>query len=177
MNIGLNKVLDPACGVLDMCCGARLMYFDKRHPGVLFCDARRGKYSWNEAGKERSEQIEPDLQIDFRRLPAWWSSSFNLVIFDPPHLLHAGEKSMLRAKYGVLDKKTWRDDLRAGFNEAFRVLRPGGTLIFKWSDAQIKLGKILPLAEPRRPLFGAKRGKNTIFCVFYKDQPHTQIKQ
>lgn len=29
-------------------------------------------------------------------------------------------------KYGRLNKKTWRSDLRTGFKEAFRVLRPYG---------------------------------------------------
>jgi SAM-dependent methyltransferase len=40
-------------------------------------------------------------------------------------------------KYGRLNKETWRDDLRAGFAEAFRVLRPHGVLIFKWNETQI----------------------------------------
>jgi hypothetical protein len=42
-------------------------------------------------------------------------------------------------KYGRLNKETWRDDLRAGFAEAFRVLWLHGVLIFKWNETQIPL--------------------------------------
>lgn len=45
------------------------------------------------------------------------------MLFDPPHLVHAGEKSWLRAKYGILDRENWRADLAEGFAEGFRVLR------------------------------------------------------
>jgi hypothetical protein len=31
-----------------------------------------------------------------------------LVVFDPPHLKHAGPRSWLRAKYGVLGE-SWRE--------------------------------------------------------------------
>jgi hypothetical protein len=50
--------------------------------------------------------------------------------------------------------------LRAGFAECFRVLRPEGTLIFKWCAAEIPVSRILALT-PERPLFGHKSGKNS----------------
>lgn len=31
----------------------------------------------------------------------------------------------------------WRQDIRQGFEECFRVLKPYGTLIFKWSEVQV----------------------------------------
>ena len=49
--------------------------------------------------------------------------------------------------------------LRRGFEECFRVLRKNGVLIFKWSEVQIPLKEILPLA-PCPPLFGHRSGKN-----------------
>ena len=48
---------------------------------------------------------------DFREIPRD-DNSYKLVVFDPPHLVHAGEKSRLRGKYGKLNKDTWPDDLK-----------------------------------------------------------------
>lgn len=89
---------------------------------------------------------------------------FDLVVFDPPHLLRAGQKSWIAQKYGVLPK-TWKEDIAAGFRECFRVLRPFGTLIFKWNEEQIPFNDVIKLA-PELPLFGDKRGKTrwVVFC-------------
>jgi SAM-dependent methyltransferase len=72
-------------------------------------------------------------------------------------------------KYGQLDKKTWPDDLRAGFAECFRVLRPEGVLIFKWSEFDIPLRDVLALT-PVKPLFGHPSGKaqKTHWVAFMK---------
>ena len=53
-----------------------------------------------------------------------------------------------------------------GFDEAMRVLKPNGTLIFKWSDEQIPIQKVLKVIN-FKPLFGDRRGK-TRWLVFYK---------
>lgn len=84
--------------------------------------------------------------------------SFSLVVFDPPHFVSVGPKSYMGLKYGNLNKDTWQDDLRQGFAECFRVLRPNGTLIFKWNEHDIPLRQILSLT-PVRPLFGHPSGK------------------
>ncbi|CAM3208755.1 hypothetical protein LAPL110952_09955 [Lactiplantibacillus plajomi] len=47
-----------------------------------------------------------------------------------------------------------------------RVLKPHGTLIFKWNEEQIKLSELLD-AIGYLPLFGDKRGK-THWLVFMK---------
>lgn len=96
-------------------------------------------------------------------------NTFYLVAFDPPHLLWAGPKSWLGAKYGKLSKDAWRDDLRRGFRECFRVLVPNGTLVFKWNEDQVPLRDVLPLAG-QPPLFGQVSGRNrmTHFLVFMK---------
>lgn len=93
--------------------------------------------------------------------------SFRMVVFDPPHLIRAGEKSWLAQKYGKLDKETWRDDLKQGFNECFRVLEPGGFLIFKWNEDQVKVTEVSKLF-PVQPLFGQRGGK-THWLVFMKE--------
>ena len=106
--------------------------------------------------------------MDFRELP-FADNTFRLVSFDPPHLTQAGPRSWLAAKYGKLGND-WREDLRAGFLECFRVLQPSGVLVFKWNETQVKLREILPLT-PNKPLFGQVSGRNgmTHWLVFMKD--------
>lgn len=87
--------------VLDMCCGPRCFYFDKADTRVLACDVRTENFT-NQLN--RTCIVAPDLLQDFRHLPEEWVGRFDLVLFDPPHLVHAGEKSWLRAKYGILDR-------------------------------------------------------------------------
>ena len=73
-------------------------------------------------------------------------------------------------KYGVL-KGDWKEMLRKGFAECFRVLDDDGVLIFKWSEIQVPLREILPLS-PYPPLFGNRSGKNnsTHWLCFMKPQ-------
>lgn len=97
---------------------------------------------------------------------------FNLVVFDPPHLLRAGETGWLFAKYGRLND-TWKEDLRQGFSECWRCLRTGGTLIFKWNEEQIPVSEVLKLA-PAKPLLGNRSGKKTHWIVFYKGETKWQ---
>ncbi|MBM3071685.1 DUF977 family protein [Lelliottia sp. RWM.1] len=70
-----------------------------------------------------------------------------------------GESAWMGKKYGRLNKKTWRADIRAGFKEAFRVLRPHGVLIFKWNETQIPVSQILALTDAK-PAIGQRTGKN-----------------
>jgi hypothetical protein len=60
--------------------------------------------------------------------------------------------------------------LTQGFAECFRVLQNGGTLIFKWNEAQIPVSKILELTNIQ-PLLGFKRVNKTAashFILFVK---------
>ena len=60
---------------------------------------------------------------------------------------------VLTKKYGCLHAETWQDDLRRGFLELFRVLRPGGTMVFKFCDESVDFETVTDLA-PEPPLFG-----------------------
>lgn len=72
-------------------------------------------------------------------------------------------------KYGRLNKDTWRDELQAGFKEAFRVLRLHGVLIFKWNETQIPISKILVLTG-EKPIIWQRTGKTdkTHWIIFVK---------
>lgn len=48
----------------------------------------------------------------------------------------------MKAQYGQLDKENWKEDISKGFEECMRVLKVGGTLVFKWSDCQVNVSMI-----------------------------------
>lgn len=148
------------------------MWFDPANTDAVFADIRRETHvlpdrSHGKADGTRTIVIDPDVLFDFRAIP-YPAETFALVAFDPPHLKNNADGSWLAAKYGRLGPD-WRDDLRAGFAECFRVLRADGVLIFKWAETRIKLGEVLPLAGVA-PLFGSRGGRRqgTHWLVFMK---------
>ena len=153
--------------ILDPCCGSRMFWFDRNNPGVTFGDARTESHTLCDG---RALEIKPDIELDFRDLP-FDDNTYRLVVFDPPHLLHAGKKSWLALKYGKLGNQ-WQDDLRAGFRECLRVLHPHGVLIFKWNEVQIPTSTVVALCTVA-PLFGHRSGKTnkTHWVTFMKPAP------
>ncbi len=139
--------------VLDACSGSRMMWFNKADQRALFADIRDEAHTLCDG---RVLEIHPDIQMDFRDMP-FPDNTFYQVLFDPPHLIHAGPRSWLALKYGRLEAR-WQTDIQQGFAECFRVLKPNGTLIFKWAECQIPLKDILALT-PNKPLFGHRSGK------------------
>jgi hypothetical protein len=149
-----------------------MMWFDRKNPDVVFGDRRSETLtvtdnSRGNASGLRAISIAPDTMLDFRALP-YVDGAFKLVAFDPPHLVQAGPRSWLAAKYGKLSDD-WRSDLRQGFAECFRVLASDGVLVFKWNETQVKLREVLALT-PHTPLFGNTSGKKagTHWLVFMK---------
>lgn len=157
--------------VLDPCCGSRMMWFDKTDSRAIFGDRRSETITVTDRTHKddgtRTLTIEPDTLMDFRALP-FPDGRFRLIAFDPPHLERAGPRSWLAAKYGKLSDN-WREDLRAGFAECFRVLEPHGVLVFKWNETQVKLLEVLALT-PEQPMFGQISGRSgmTHWLVFMK---------
>lgn len=147
--------------ILDACCGSRMFWFDKQNKNTVFMDNRTLEDTLCDG---RKLIIKPDVIADFRNIP-FEDNSFKLVVFDPPHLVKVGEKSWLAKKYGHLGSN-WKEDIKQGFKECFRVLEPCGILIFKWNEEQIKLSEILKLTDVKA-LFGNKRAK-THWIVFMK---------
>lgn len=149
--------------VLDACCGGRMFWFDKEDPRAVFMDNRRF------AGRccdGRSVVVDPDVLGDFTDMP-FPDGRFKLVVFDPPHL-RCGPNSWTAQKYGRLEAG-WRDALRAGFSECFRVLEPGGVLVFKWCEYQVPIAEVLALTD-EEPLFGHRSGRKSLthWVVFMK---------
>jgi len=92
--------------------------------------------------------------------------SFQLVVFDPPHVQREEALGTVTRKYGTLSGD-WREMLRKGFAECFRVLKPNGVLVFKWAESQFRVREILELT-PEKPLFGHHTSKTTHWAVFIK---------
>lgn len=147
--------------VLDVCCGGKMFYFDKTNENVLFCDKREIKTNLCDG---RKFEVTPDIVCDFTDLP-FKNETFYHIVFDPPHLKNIGENSYMAIKYGKLNED-WETVIKQGFNECMRVLKPYGTLVFKWNEEQIKLKEILNIID-YQPLYGNRRAK-THWLVFVK---------
>lgn len=158
--------------VLDVCCGCKMMWFDKGDDRAVFADCRESEMSIehlpSQAGRS-PKQCRPDVLHDFRNMD-FPDEQFHHVVFDPPHVRGISMKSVTGFSYGSLDKDTWKEDLAAGFKECFRVLKPNGTLIFKWNEINIPLKEVLALT-PEKPLYGHRSGKraNTHWVAFIKE--------
>ena len=144
--------------ILDACCGSRMFWFDKNEKHTTFMDIRQETFEIH--GKKVNMLLETFVICHLKIILLIW------LFFDPPHLKWAGPNSIMKAQYGQLDKKTWSEDLAKGFEECMRVLKTGGTLIFKWSDCQVNVKEILKVI-PFKPLFGQRRG-TTHWMTFVK---------
>lgn len=151
--------------ILDPCCGSRMFWFDKKDDRAVFTDKRSEQHTLCDG---RELIIEPDMVMDFTDLQ-FDDEQFHMVVFDPPHLNKIGDNSWMAKKYGKLDE-TWPLMIKDGFAECFRVLKPNGTLIFKWNETQILTKDILALTD-QKPVVGHISGKraNTHWVCFLKD--------
>jgi SAM-dependent methyltransferase len=149
--------------VLDVCCGPKGMWFNKHDKRVLYLDRRNEEYDIapNAAYPNGCVlKISPDIVGD---------NSFWHIVFDPPHIPQKNPNALLTKQYGSLSGE-WKDMLRKGFQECFRVLKPNGTLIFKWNECRVPVKEILKLTQ-HKPLYGHKSGikMQTHWIAFIKD--------
>lgn len=152
--------------ILDVCCGSRMFWYDKEEPHTAYMDIRKAVYTAMDRGKERKIEVNPDIQADWKNIP-FDDETFDLVVFDPPHLVRAGKTSWLAKKYGTLDLMTWPNEFHKAFQEIMRVLKPNGTMIFKWNEDQIPIKKVFE-AFDQQPILGDMKSK-TKWIVFIKN--------
>lgn len=158
--------------VLDATCGARGIWFDKHDQRAVFVDRRQehheSHFGVTSAGT-RTLDIAPDILADFTNLP-FADESFWHVVWDPPHMVDLKASAWYAKAYGSLDSSNWREVIRAGFCECWRVLKPCGTLVFKWAEVNIPSPEILALL-PVKPMYGQHCGKKagTHWMIFFKE--------
>ncbi len=153
--------------VLDVACSVKGMWFDKEDDRALFMDKRRETHIDVYPCGTKTNIIDPDIIGNFTDIK-FDDDSFWHIVFDPPHI-ESNSISQITKKYGSLQGE-WREMLRQGFKECFRVLKPNGTLIFKWSEVQFPVKEILKLTD-QKPLYGHRSGKkmNTHWIAFIKE--------
>ena len=160
--------------ILDVACGSKKFWFNKSNKEVEFCDIRKENIKLCDG---RTKEISPDTICDFRNLP-FKDNSYYLVVFDPPHIKNIGEKAFMALTYGKLNKETWSQDIKKGFEECMRVLKPNGVLVFKWNTHDIKVSEIIH-AIGKEPLFGHKtratKRSSTHWLCFMKEE-NTDVK-
>ena len=139
------------------------MWFEKSDPRAIYFDRRDIEYpiepnrGWP---KGTTFIVSPDMVGDFTDMP-FADETFYHIVFDPPHCKGSvGRENGINGKrYGLL-YEGWQDMLRRGFLECFRVLKPHGTLIFKWNEQEIPVSEVLKLT-PEKPLYGHRSGKTS----------------
>ena len=153
--------------ILDACCGSKMFWYLKDEPHTTYMDIRDEVLTCKDKDRIRTVEVSPDVIADFRNMP-FEDNTFDLIIFDPPHLIRAGKTSWLVKKYGSLDLMTWQNDLYKGFWECQRVLKASGTLLLKWNEEQIPFRDVLKAIQCQ-PILGDKRSK-TKWSVFIKQE-------
>jgi SAM-dependent methyltransferase len=148
-----------------------MMWFNPDDSRAMFVDRRCEVVERSAKATEKRFKpinVNPDMLADFTDLP-FPNESFSLVVFDPPHGFF-GATSFMAKEYGTLRQPDdWKAMIKGGFSECFRVLKPNGTLIFKWNETDVTVSQVLALVDAK-PLFGHKSGKQmkTHWIAFLK---------
>jgi len=153
--------------ILDACCGGRMWWWDKDHPLAVYMDKREAPTG--SSPRRPNWSCQPSLLADFKEMP-FKDESFQLVLFDPPHVVRDKESfSEVTLRYGTLTKDNEQEEIGLGFAECWRVLAPGGTLVFKWAGSLERVEPHFP-CDPIVGTRGAPRGSllGTRWFIFYK---------
>lgn len=162
--------------ILDATCGFKGIWYQKNHPFVTFMDKRKEIVTSPENTKpknRRSYNICPDIISEWKDAP-FPDNYFDMVIFDPPHLIWKRDKkeSMLDREYGYLREENWREVLREGIKKLFDILKPNGIFILKWCENSAKVEEVIKLC-PYPPLFGSNtksKGHTANFWILFLKQ-------
>lgn len=93
--------------ILDACCGSKMFWFDREHKETVYMDNRTENTTLCDG---RKLIVKPDIVADFREMP-FKDETFYLVVFDPPHLVSAGNTFF----------KTEIRNVRAGMERGYKT--------------------------------------------------------
>ena len=96
--------------ILDACCGSKMFWFDKAEPHTTYMDRREEQFEIH--GKKIN--VKPDVVADFRDMP-FDDETFNLVVFDPPHLVQRAGGDSRAAVASGQSPSIYRAALTAAF--------------------------------------------------------------
>lgn len=165
--------------ILDATAGSRSIWYQKKHPFVVFMDKRIEEYQDPRKDRYFVHRVKPMIKGIWENLP-FKDETFDMVVFDPPHLIKDRTKwgrIHLEMKYGALYTDNWKHEIQKGSMELFRVLKPNGTFIFKWNEVNKKVEDLLKLF-PYQPMFGTITGQknNTHWILFIKYNVNKTLK-
>lgn len=129
-------VLPVGLRILDLSAGAGAVWFD-RPSNVVAIDLCPGV---------------ANVIADSRALP-FGDDSFDLAVFDPPHV-NFGASANLTRNYGHFTAAQIRELVAGTSREAARCIRALGLLALKWNNHDTPLVRVLGLMPEWRPLFG-----------------------
>ena len=162
--------------ILDATCGFKGIWYQKNHPFVTFMDKRKERVKCisikdQRVSHKRFYNINPDIVSEWKDAP-FPDNYFDMVIFDPPHLIINRDKKNLSAmdkEYGNLYKDNWRGVLREGIKKLFDILKPEGIFVLKWCENSAKVDEIIKLC-PYPPMFGSNtksKGHTENFWILF----------
>lgn len=145
-----------------------MWWWDKDHPLAVYMDKREEPPG--SSPRRPNWSCQPSLLADFKDMP-FEDETFQLVLFDPPHLVRDKPSfSEVRLRYGELTSLNEQEEIGLGFAECWRVLAPGGTLVFKWAGPLERVAPHFP-CDPIVGTRDAPRGDTllgTRWFIFYK---------
>ena len=172
--------------ILDATCGTKDMWYQKNHPYVIFMDKRKGTfyYKYPNSPKKVEYHVEPDVVSEWKDAP-FPDNYFDMIVFDPPHIIQNSTKGSMPTKYTILNPNNWQMVLKEGIKKLFDILKPDGIFIFKWCETEkfphpVSIDNVLKLF-PYKPLFGSnskskrKNSANIYWIVFLKYKENKEL--